>query len=133
MSEFGAARKLLTRAPRATPGCRAARPGSGGGGINCASVRMVGMLGLLDELARCALFRLGNAGAMSESSRSVSVSSPSSASSGGGEALVNVGTDGEAGCTRDVPDDSQLRRYEVMVSIGAGTGTETGRNHKARI
>ena len=132
MSEFGTASELPPRAPRATPGCRAARPGSGGGGINCASVRMVGMPVLLDELARCALFRLGNAGAMSESSRSVSVSSPSSASSGGGEALVSVGTD-EAGCTKDVPDDSQLRRYEVMVFEQIAIETGMRRNHKAKI
>lgn len=103
----------LPPARRATPGCRTASPGTGGGGMSCASVSILGTGA--DERARWALLSAGKAGATSDVSCSVSVSSPSSSSSlslgssGGGEARVNVGTAGD-GARRDVPEESQLRR-----------------------
>lgn len=97
------------------PGERLAKLGNGGGGINCESVRTFGTpsdAGPAEDL--CALLRLGNMGGVSSCSVSVSSPSPSSSSDGGGENVWTVGV-GRDVFKREVPVESQLRRYEVIV------------------
>jgi hypothetical protein len=90
-----------------TPGWREARRGSGSEGSFRASLKMLGTdfpgpLEDPEDETRCALLRLGNAGGISWSRSSVSVSSPSS-SDGGGEtskmtgAPVSLEFDGDDG------------------------------------
>jgi len=71
-----------------TPGCRLARSGRGGGGINVLSLRIVGML-CGAEAARWALLSAGNAGGTS-SSPAVLEPSSSSGNDPGMVALVAI-------------------------------------------
>lgn len=85
-----------TDGPDGTPGLRAARPGSGGGGMSSVSVRTRGM-GELDKdvslPARWALFRLGKAGGISldSSSDPRTVAASSSSSSAGANSTISGG------------------------------------------
>lgn len=95
-------------AARAAPGSRLA--GMAGGGINWVSVRTLGSeFGRAAGCCtRCALLRLGKAGGESSSSPrscSVSVSEPSSLSSGWGDSRVTIGTIESLDCVTVVADD----------------------------
>lgn len=94
-----------------TPGCRLARSGTGGGGINALSLRTVGMLDVVrveDEgAARWALFGAGNAGGTSSSP---AVLDPSSSSSVNDPGIV-VRVDGGGGTAAS--RENQLRRYDM--------------------
>lgn len=114
----------MSELPLATPGCRTASVGIGGGGMSCASDRMRGIpLEGCWPPARCALLSAGNDGGTSSSPWTVeesSSSSPSVEMVGTFASATTVGGSTEAGCSADSGAcvKSQLRRYEVIVPHG---------------
>lgn len=92
----------------ATPGCRTAKPGAGGGGMSWVSERILGMPGF----ARWALCRAGKAGG--SSLFSLSVASPSSSESGGEMVVISGADSVNVGAVCSGAPESQLRRKEVI-------------------
>jgi len=95
---------------RGVPGCRLAKPGRGGGGINASSLSIVGILGeplgAEDEgVARWALFSAGNAGGTSSSP---AVFDPSSSSSSANAPGIVIRVDTGNGVA--VSSENQFRR-----------------------